>query len=489
LAEFPGFVGGTYESISTNFDCERAINCFVERIESGAGKSGKGLITSPGLRSHISTLQAPIRAQFVDPHSYPGEDRMFAVAGNTFVEVFSDGSSIQRGTVSDDGNHYPAYIASNRPGGTQLAIADGYQNLYIYDLAANTFTGPITDTTGLPVYAISVVQIDGYFLVNNGGWNVQYSALNNGLSWNPLNSFSPASGANVLLADHRELWCFGESLIQVYVDTGDADNPWQPAPGGFIQQGCNSPATPSKVDNSIFWIGKDAERGANVVWRANGYTPQRVSNHAVEKALESYPANTNVLTYGFGMVLDGHAFYHLGFQVGNNGWRYDAATGLWHEVARWNTQTGSYENHLARTHCYAWGKHFIGSRELTAGTIYEIGFGFIDDAGNPLRWLRRSPHVAEDGERLCHHRFKLDVQTGAAYTPDGVDPQLQMRFSDDGGQNRWSNERTISVGQRGNTIQRVSFRRLGQPRQTDDRVYEVSSTFPMRIVNAYLDAD
>jgi hypothetical protein len=485
VAVFPGFIGPTYESISTNFDCERAINCFVERIESGEGKGPKGLITSPGLQGLTYALAAPIRALFVDPHSYPSEDRMFAVAGATFVEIFSDGSSIQRGTVTDYNTHYPAFIAMNRPGATQLAIADGYQNLYIFDLTTNVFSGPITDSSGAPIRAISVVQIDGYFLANDGVY-VHFSNLNNGLVWNALDVFAPASGANVILADHRELWCFGESLIQVYVDTGDASNPWQPAPGGFIQQGCNAPDSPAKVDNSIFWIGKDAERGANVVWKAQGYTPIRVSNHAVEKALEAYPANTNVLTYGFSMVMNGHAFYHLGFVVGDNAWRYDAATGLWHEVAYFDSVAGVYTNHLARCHAYAWGKHFVGSTGLGAGVIYQTSFSFIDDDGTPLRWLRRTPHIAEDGERLSHHRFRLDVQTGTA--PDGLDPQVQFRFSNDGG-NTWSNERTISAGQRGNYTQRVSFRRLGAPRPTDDRVYEVSSTFPMRIVNAYLDTD
>ena len=63
----------------------------------------------------------------------------------------------------------------------------------------------------------------------------------------------------------------------------------------------------------------------------------------------------------------------------------------------------------------------------------------------------------------------------------GVDPQVMLRFSDDGG-HTWSNERWASMGRIGQYSKRVIFRRLGMTTKLRDRVYEVSGTDPVKIV-------
>lgn len=67
------------------------------------------------------------------------------------------------------------------------------------------------------------------------------------------------------------------------------------------------------------------------------------------------------------------------------------------------------------------------------------------------------------------------------------DPQLFLRWSDDGG-NTWSNIHTLNAGQTGNYKKRIILRRLGRSR---DRIYEISASdpIPWRIVDAYLSAN
>jgi hypothetical protein len=139
----PGLVGGTYESVSPNFDRQRSMNCFPERIESGDGKSRGGLITSARMSAFATGMQGPIRAIFTDAHSFPSEDRMFAIGGGKFYEISRAGVVSERGTVNDDSNHYAAFMASNRPIGSQIAMADGLQGLYVFNLETNAFSGPI----------------------------------------------------------------------------------------------------------------------------------------------------------------------------------------------------------------------------------------------------------------------------------------------------------------------------------------------------------
>jgi hypothetical protein len=387
----------------------------------------------------------------------------------------------ERGTVNDDSNHYAAFMASNRPIGSQIAMADGLQGLYVFNLETNAFSGPILDTGGNAVPAITIAFIRGYFLA--GQTNVRFSALYNGLSWDPLDTFASDASSGVILADHEELWTFGDRLIRVYQLTTDTDNPWQPAPGGYIQQGCNSPATPARLDNSIFWVGKDPERGANMVWRADGYIPRRVSNHSVEKFLERYPADTNVLAWSYPFVMDGHSFLHLAFPSADASWRLDVSTGLWHEVGRWNTATAKFENHLSRVHTYAWGKHYVGSRETGVGRIYELG-DFADDDGTPHRWLRRAPHVQNEEHSTSYGALIIDAEARRTVS-DSSDPQLTLRYSRNGGRS-YGNERPAYVRRSSRRPEQARFNRIGQ---ADDLILEISSTTPMYVSDAYIEAE
>ena len=58
---------------------------------------------------------------------------------------------------------------------------------------------------------------------------------------------------------------------------------------------------------------------------------------------------------------------------------------------------------------------------------------------------------------------------------------MMLRWSDDGG-HTWSNEYTRSLGQIGETGQRVIWRRLGMTLESRDRVYEISGTDATKIV-------
>jgi hypothetical protein len=62
----------------------------------------------------------------------------------------------------------------------------------------------------------------------------------------------------------------------------------------------------------------------------------------------------------------------------------------------------------------------------------------------------------------------------------GANPQLMLRWSDDGG-HTWNGERTTSMGRTGQYGTRAIFRRLGMTLKLRDRVYEVSGTDPVKV--------
>ena len=638
-----GFVGPSYASQSLNADAQRTLNWYVEQIESGQGKSAMALYPTPGLAvfcplggssannlrgswdpdllynlgdavnyvnatyvalapstgippatdpTHwlaIPTNTSPVRGLFAI------NGRMFAVGGGMLFEVLSTGKSIALGGVVND--DLPVSMTASP---SQLLIASGGA-AYVFDLTLNTLTALAPSVLA----NVSMVGFtDGFFiaLIQNSQ-QFQVSAAEDATTWPGTNAaIVSVFPDNVLsmLVDHREIWLWGATRSVAYFDSGSADFPFDVVPGGFIEQGIVAPGSAVRLDNSVFWLGAD-ERGAAVGWRAQGYVPTRVTNHAVEAALQSYPAIADAIAYTY--QDQGHSFWVLYFPSANKTWVYDVATQMWHERAYWDTKNGVFTAHRSRCHVYAFGKHLVG--DWAAGNIYQMsipvqnggGWSFADDFGNAIRRIRRAPHISTEQQWVFHHEMQVDVEAGlgpippltgafsgpqtitledanqvfwnlsvtdagilqtaritqpgsvaqllilndetlpntswqlgvntngmltlaaVAFnsgnpaifalstspgqlyttlsaaggllqtripTPYARDPQIMLRWSDDGGKT-WSNERIMSCGQAGNFKTRTIARRLGRSR---DRIYELSASdpIPWRIVDAYLQA-
>ncbi len=464
-----GFVGPSYSSQSVIADGQRCINWYPERMESENPKSPLVLYPTPGLSTFCTLAGPSVRVAFTI------DGRCFAVSGTHFYEVFSDGTFISRGAVADDGQ-----AASIAAGPTQLLIISGGV-AYSYNLATNVLAS-VVGMLGTPSMAGFT---DGYFLVLLANSNqFQISALLDTTSWDGADTAKISvfpGNLSTMLIDHREVWFFGGKAIQVYYDSGNPDFPFEPIQGAFIEQGIIAPWSFVRLDNSIFWLGGD-ERGAGIAWRAQGYTPARVSNHATEFAWQSYSTITDAIGYAY--QDQGHGFWVLTFPTAKATWVYDSATGLWHERGYWHPTKGIYEAHLGQCHTYCFGKHLVGDR--ASGKIYEMNISLYDDAGDVIRRLRRGPHISNEQKWIYFHSLQVEAEAGLGLaTGQGSDPQIMHRWSDDGGKT-WSNERWASACKIGEYKRRSIWRRLGRAR---DRVPEIVVTdpIPWRIIEAYLE--
>ena len=100
--------------------------------------------------------------------------------------------------------------------------------------------------------------------------------------------------------------------------------------------------------------------------------------------------------------------------------------------------------------------------------LQEDGFELLQEDGDSI--VAAETTVA-DG--------KIVLQTGQLVA-DQLDPQVMLRWSDDGG-HTWSNEHWRSMGKAGEWGYRVFWRRLGMTEKLRDRVYEVSGTDPIQL--------
>jgi hypothetical protein len=303
--------------------------------------------------------------------------------------------------------------------------------------------------------------------------------------------------------DHSEVWLFGTNSVEVWYNSGNADFPLQRIQGAFNEIGCAATFSVAKLDNGLFWLGADA-RGKGIVYRANGYTGQRVSTHAVEWQIQQYENISDAVAYTYQM--DGHAFYVLTFPSANATWVYDVSTGTWHERAGWyNGQQTRQRGHMMMAFD---GQICVG--DYQNGNIYAYSLDVYADYDRPQRWVRSwraLPTGQNNLKRTAHHALQLDIETGVALLrgtsgpiftesgdllitengitlqTEGVDdrePRIMLRWSDDGG-HTWSSEHWLSIGGIGEYGRRVIWRRLGMTTKLRDRVYEVSGTDPVPI--------
>ena len=459
-------LGSTYVARSVNAADSRCVNLYPEIVPEG-GKEPAYLQRCPGLQFLASVGVGPIRGVWAFSNN---ASDAFVVSGNSLYKINTSYSATLLGTIAGSG---PVSMADN---GIQLFIAANGPS-YIYNNTTNVFA-PIT-SPGFPG-AVTVGFLDGFFVFNEPNSQRFYvTALYDGSSTDVTDVASAEGspdGVVGLIIDHREVWLFGTNSVEVWYDAGTQDFPLQRVQGAFNEIGCAAPYSIAKMDNGIFWLGADA-RGRGIVYRANGYTGQRISTHAVEWHIQQYGDISDALAYTYQQ--DGHSFYVLIFPSANTTWVYDVATQAWHERAGFSN--GSFTRH--RSNCQMSFNNEIIVGDYENGNLYAFDMETYADNGQIQKWLRTwraLPSGQNNLRRTTHHSLQIDLETGVGLNlGQGSDPEVMLRWSDDGG-HTWSNYHTSPVGRIGEYYRRTFFRRLGMTLKLRDRVYELSMTDPVK---------
>jgi len=358
---------------------------------------------------------------------------------------------------------------------------------------------PVAPTIHLTTYATGLMSGDGWFgadfvyflngrLVFNKPdtqqfyWTGLYA-----LTIDPLD-FASAEGSPDLIvsmiADHQELWFFGSASLEIFYDSGDPDAPFARMQGAFNEVGCIAPHSVNRLDNTIFWLGRD-RNGGNMVFRAANYQPQRISDHALETEIGSYSRTDDAFSWTY--QDDGHTFYMLTFPTASKTWGFDVATGRWHERAYRKTDNTEIR-HRANCHAYFNNLNLVGDFEN--GKIYQLDMNTYTDDGAEIQRIKDFPHITNSGYRQFFRQFILDCQVGvgnAGTSSTGeTDPEIWLSWSDDGG-NTFSSTLTQKLGQIGQYWQRVQWTRLGMGR---DRIFRIGTTANAAIAfqGAFLEA-
>ena len=457
-------------------DNERAINWFMEPMESPTTPAPWVLLPTPGFTQIANVPQAPIRGMFSQ------NGRVFFVAGFAFYEMDPvTYVTTLRGSVAADGN--PVTMCSNGDAGGQLFLTSAGVG-YLFDLNTSAFTTVLASGATMGDY------LDGYFLALDATTSTfRISNLLDGSTWNPAQVAQRTAGADRWVAMkvcNRLIYLIGEQTSEVWWNAGTFPFPFQPIQEAFMQQGTTAPWSLAVITTdavgSLCWVTGNAQ-GRGMVVRTNGYVPGRISNHALEFAIENYADIEDALACCY--QEQGHSFYVLTFPTGDQTWAFDTNTSLWHERAYWDVDESSYHAQHPIWFCSTTTQNLAGDRD--SGRVHVMSqASSLDEYGSLIRRMRQPPRLSAEQKRFVVNSFQIVLDVGLGLvTGQGSDPQLMLRVSMDGGR-VFGNERWVSGGKIGAFSTRARWTRLGQGRNFVPQVV-VSDPIPWRLVEALVD--
>ena len=434
---------------ATQVNAERLVNIYAEQSQ---GKARVRLTGVPGLTLFATVSAYPVRGMCMH------NGALYVVCEELYL-IGAGGAATALGSVSGSG------IVQMASSGTELVIvANG--TIYVYDGSLAAVSDPDAPA------ALTVDYLDGYHIFSDGSGSFYISALYDAETYDALDFASAESNPDNIVrvfVDHRELILFGTETTEIWVNTGDADFPFERQPGAVSEKGICGPNACAKLDNSVVWIDQNG-----VVRRmAAGYAPQRISTHEVERALST---GTLVDAEAFAYSQDGHEFFVMTVPEAGT-WIYDAATSLWHE-----RQTYGDDRWRARGYALAYGKHLVGDYE--SGKVYELDYTTFTENGDILLAELIFPPVHNESNRFRVHRLILDMEHGET-APYG-ESVVRLDLSDDS--QDWSTIGYGSMGATGQRVNRTVWRRLGQHRNLHTR-FRISDPVRRTIYSAYAEIE
>lgn len=438
----------TYPHPSLPLSDKRLINLMAEKAPVDARAPG-ALVPTGGMFSNRSAGSGPVLAL-----AALGSAIGYAVSGDHFyrLHAFPSFYAEDLGVVGTmTGNRFPtiacgtvstvvcvpprAYTCGNNPGEPLNEIAGG----------------------GFPVDgAGSVEHIDGYFVFTDYGSTPRFfiSEILDPLAYDALDFASADAVPNVLrrtVAHRGQLWLIGESGIEIWYNSGNADFPFRRVPGGFIGIGCATARSVTRLDNSVWWMGRNG-----VIYRSRNYEAERVSTHALERYVHRY--GPEEADHALGFVADGHSLYC--FTIGERTFCYDVVTQAWHE------RSSSTDGSLPwRPFCsMLWsGSFYMG--DSRSGRLMQVGPDYSTEVGDSIMRRAHMPPLWAGTSRAFCARLEVEMEVGTALAAGN----LVVEWSDDGGYT-WTGSRTLSPGAAGAYRHRVYTTRLGSFRQREFRL-------------------
>jgi hypothetical protein len=484
--KFEGFIGPSSQARSPNADFERTFNLYLETGSGGGAmpKTRAALYGTPGLSLFGTLPTLPVRGLWAN------DTRLFAVGGSRLYEVFSNGTSTDRGDVGTDGK--PVQIF---PNGNQLLIAsagvaycDNGSGPVAASFTTGSFAGVVNVVHGtFPAIRALVEWVSGdQFVATMAGQTITIDGTaytvalfldpqTLSLTTNPLTASNKAYSCVPALAASQGAFLDGYFIVvqpnsrQINISAIDDGTNWN-ALDFALKEGYPDNIAAILADHEELWVfGTDTTE----VWQDTGdanfplaripgafihhgciapYSPVRLNTGVAWLSSDPQRGGIRALfAQGFqptdisfkavptiwetySTVADAVSFSYV--EGGHEFWilTFPTANATWCFDAtegQW-TQRGwwngaSNDRQRQMSHAYVFGKHIVG--DWSNGKLYQQAVSLLDDNATAIHWERTAPFLADELEWLFFSRFQLDMEAGQSL----VAPAVSLSWSDDGG--------------------------------------------------------
>lgn len=403
-------IGGAYADNARPFSHQDTVNWLPVRTERPGGRSDWKLTPAPGLKAFSTLTNASTDSSDRIRGVRNVEGRLYVVCGQSLFRINGNGTATTIQENAIPGTQRVSMTHNQETGGNTLVMTNGYGG-WTYNTGTATFA-EITDE-GFPGFKVCDF-LDQYIVgIDPTGRFAFHSELANAGSYNTLDRYEAEAAPDRLVGqvvDHGQWWLFGERTTEIYTNTGAATGTFQRIPGSTIERGLAGTFAVAKLDNSVFWVGDDG-----VVYRANGYTPVRISTHPIEQELSQCD-----LSLAFCMVYEdrGHKILYVTCPDGKT-WGYDVATQEWHRRQSYARENWRMES-LVR-----WSGGWFGGDKLT-NKLQRVDWGYQDEDGQPLIAERITGILHGNQNRVQVHGIELVLDSGRV--PGPVRPPAEIVY-------------------------------------------------------------
>ncbi len=417
----------------------RLINCYVEQ-RGPEGRAPFPIYAIDGLGEWSSVAASGgVRAMLAM------DNTLYVVVGRIVYAIDASGAETELGGLPSDG---PVYMARNRrsPNPQIAVVCDG-----IYKMISGSVLTDVNDADLPP--PSSVTHLDGYFVFGVSNGRMYASAIDDGNDIAALD-FAAAEGNPddivMVTTRGRELLAVGSKSTEFWSNTAQDNFAFSRA--NSIEIGCLSGKSVASISQTIAFVAHDG-----TIRILDGYTPQRISNHAVERFIADTTDKSTLVATSWSDR--GHSFYCLSSPIGT--WTYDMTTQLWHERK-------SYGLDRWRVSCVErFGDQLIAGH-YDEGTLYTMSPGVYAEGGDPILMEVRPSAIHAHPNKMVLHRLDVDVVPGVGLNTtatQNADPQLMIDTSEDGG-DTFGGERSVALGTINQKLTTVSANRFGMIRAT-----------------------
>lgn len=441
---------------------ERLINCFAEQAPTTA-TAPVFIKRTPGLSTFATIDADPVLG--LPREAWGGF--VFSVLNGVLWRTDESGVSTQVGPLGGPGPYTFAAIRSS------ITVCDGaeawnYNGTDFQQIlpAAPGFAGfkAVTKSRQRVLFANTV---DDQF-----AWS-EPTAARNIVGTSKRSAEGVDDTIVTLFTQLDEVFVFGSRSLELFYDTGGASDTYQRRGPSHIARGLAAPLAIASEDNSVFWLGDD-----RIVYRLDGLTPVRQSNHGIETALQNAVVADAEASFH---TWDGHKFFVLTLPTDAQTFVYDLNTGLWHERQSWNL--GRWRAVGAVQHA---GETLVG--DAFNSRLLKLDGNAYDEAGEILGWTIQTAPIRDNQNRrtLFLDRLEAEFDPGQGATRgNAATPEIVLDWSDDGGKS-WSTPliAKVGAGRRGDYGHRLVWHNLGQ---FVSRILRFRGTdpYPMRFYNLF----